>query len=199
VVWYITDAYLTPDVQLCDYAQILDIHCETSLESPFWWVTGGYIKLRGYTVQMQFEDKDGCYSHGRLKITRPRDMLYAEDNASTESNIRESVSRKPDPSESIAEAIEERRKTPKETSRSDDETLDGGSYVCIDAVEDMLEARSKIVTCLDIMRDKDTERFISGLVLLPVDGKPGTYRRVGLSTMAVHVFQGAEMTDVTII
>jgi hypothetical protein len=70
----------------------------------------------------------------------------------------------------------------------------------MDTVEDMLEARGKIVTCLDIMRDKEgTNGFISALILLSVDGQPNTYRRVGFSTMTKDFFQDAELTSVTII
>ena len=29
VVWYVSDFYLTPDTEMCEYAQILDIRCDT--------------------------------------------------------------------------------------------------------------------------------------------------------------------------
>jgi hypothetical protein len=63
-----------------------------------------------------------------------------------------------------------------------------------------LEAKDKIVTCLDIMRDKEgINEFISALILLQVDGQPETYRRVGFSTMTKGFFQDAELTSVTIV
>jgi hypothetical protein len=75
VVWYISDEYLTTNFQKCRYAQVIDIHCDTSPGAPFGRVTGGYIKLRGYITKMQFEDDAGCYSQGRLKILKLGGLL----------------------------------------------------------------------------------------------------------------------------
>jgi len=220
VVWYISDKYLTPNFQKCRYAQVIDIYCVTSPGAPFGRVTGGYIKLRGYITKMQFEDYGGCYSQGRLKILKLTGLPSEETNFSTGADFRESTSKGPDAPSRIAETIGEpsrtkpkprfrrlldklTRKTPAEANKIDvrrPKARGEGCYVCMDTVEDMLEARSKIVTCLDIMRDKEgTNGFISALILLSVDGQPNTYRRVGFSTMTNDFFQDAELTSVTII
>ena len=61
----------------------------------------------------------------------------------------------------------------------------------MDAVEDMLEARGKTVTCLDITRDKvpaDSRAYISALILSPVPGEAGHFGRIGFSAMAPEFF-----------
>jgi hypothetical protein len=58
-----------------------------------------------------------------------------------------------------------------------------------------------VVKCLDIMRDKEGYHgnYVSGLILLPVDGDDSRYNRVGFSTMWVKHFQDAVLEDVTIV
>ena len=71
----------------------------------------------------------------------------------------------------------------------------------MDAVEDMSEARAKTVTCLDIMRAKvpaGSKAYISALILSPVPGEAGHFRRIGFSSMTTEFFQGAVLADVTI-
>ena len=67
-VWYIADELLTPSIDKCEFAQILDMHCQTSPEIPYGQVTDGFISVRGYTTIMHFEDADGCYIQGRVKL-----------------------------------------------------------------------------------------------------------------------------------
>ena len=170
VVWYISDEYLTPNRERCTFAEVLDIRCESTPGSSFGRYLGGYIKLRGYTTTMRFEKIPGCYSLGRLKVFK--------ETASDETKDR-------------------RPKKVKRRRREDD-----GCWVCMDAIEDMLEARAKTVTCLDIMRDQvpaGSRAYISTLILWPVPGGAGHFRRIGFSTMTPEFFQGAELADGTIV
>ena len=86
---------------------------------------------------MRFEDIPGCYSLGRLKIFKETASDATRD-------------RKP---RSIIKKIFIRSKKVDTTSETSDSEEDC-CWVCTDAVEDMLEATSKTVTYLDIMRDK---------------------------------------------
>jgi hypothetical protein len=158
VVWYISDTYLIPNHKECDFAEVLEIHCQPSTASPFGLVSDGFIRLRGSVTTMRFEDFAGCYSHGRLKLCR--DDATAVSDAESEENV---------------------------------------CFVCMDAIEDMLEARGNSVTCLDIMRDKRDTGYVSALVLVAVQGRPGIYRRVGFSTMGKNLFKGAQIESITII
>ncbi|KAN0095096.1 HET domain containing protein [Hyaloscypha variabilis] len=58
-----------------------------------------------------------------------------------------------------------------------------------------------VVKCLDIMRDKEGYHgnYVSGLILLPVDGDASRYNRVGFSTMWEKHFQDAVLEDITIV
>jgi hypothetical protein len=169
---------------------------------------------------MEFEDDAGCYSQGRLKILKRGGLLSTDTNFPTGADICESTSKGLNAPSRIAEAIGEpsrtkpkprfkrlldklTRKTLVEVNKIDvkpPKAREEGCYICIDAGEDMLEARRKIVACLDIIRDKEgTNGFISALILLSVDGQPNTYRHVGFSTMTKDFFQDVELTSVTII
>lgn len=75
-------------------------------------------------------------------------------------------------------------------------------YVTFDAIEDSNETtEEKILTCLDIMRDKKVmhSNFVSELVLRPVEKNCGVYKRVGFSTMKAEHFAGSKVATVTII
>lgn len=207
VVWYISSKYLTINREKCDYAEILDIQCETTPDAPLGRVSSGYIKLRGYTTEMQFEDTDGCYIQGRLKLLKPAsstalgesvpiqadDTKEPEMSSKTDGRFRQSQ-------KIIRGAISlHSNQKEKTTTRSKPSKFRKEvAYVCMDAIDDMLTARGKVVTCLDIMRDKDGE-YASALILLPLDGKPGKFRRVGFSTMTKALFQGAQQTEVTVV
>ena len=170
IVWYISDTYLTPNPDKCTSAEVLDIRCESTPGSSFGRYLSGYIRLRGYTTTMQFEDIPGCDSLGRLKIFKE---TAPDDETSETSNVKRGRRRK-----------------------------EGCCWVCMDAIEDMLEARAKTVTCLDIMRDKVPEgsrAYISALILWPVPSQAGHFRRIGFSTMTPEFFQDAELADVTIV
>ena len=166
VVWYISDTYMKPDPEQCEFAQVLDMHCETSLQTPYGRVQGGHIRLRGYAVTMYFKDEEGCYSLGRLKI---RPNAPAAGNEASTSN-----------------------------SQTQPEDADS-CWVCMDAIEDMLQAKGRAVTCLDIMRDKGKPGYLSALVLVPAVERPGAYRRVGFSTIEKSFFHGAHLEELTII
>lgn len=182
IVWYISDMYLTPDPDNCAFAEVLDIRCESTPRSSFGRYLSGYIKLRGYITTMRFEDIHGCYSLGRLRIFK--------ETASNEIEGRESRSKLNFDNTSEASDSQHGRQREEDCC-----------WVCMDAVEDMLEARAKTVTCLDIMRDKVPEgsrAYISALILWPVPSQAGHFRRIGFSTMTPEFFQDAELADVTI-
>ena len=72
----------------------------------------------------------------------------------------------------------------------------------MNAVEDILEAGGKTVTCLDVMRDKvpaDPRACMSALILWPVTGEAGNFHCIACPTMALEFLQGAELADGTII
>jgi hypothetical protein len=72
-------------------------------------------------------------------------------------------------------------------------------YVTLDSVQDWERVQSgSIVTCFDVMRDKDGE-FVSGLVLLPVENKVGYYQRIGFSTMKKLHFEEMTWKEIVII
>ncbi|KAI4234973.1 MAG: hypothetical protein LQ352_008140 [Teloschistes flavicans] len=72
-------------------------------------------------------------------------------------------------------------------------------YVTLDSREDIQEVYlGMMVTCLDVMRDKNG-RFVSSLVLLPLDPLSRKFRRIGFSTMLVEHFDGASQEEITII
>lgn len=163
-LWYIYETYLKRNNDECDFAEILDINCETAPGKPFGRVTGGYIKLRGFTCTMHFSDERGCYDLGKLKIVKHNPAAVSKENAQENNDERTS-----------------------------------GCFVCMDAIEDMLEARGKPVTCLDIMRDKWEGGYVSALVLVPAVDGGQTFRRVGFTTMDKSFFKDTELTDVSII
>ena len=166
IVWYISDGYLRSSSDKCTFAEVLDIRCDSTPGSVFGRYLSGYIKLRGYTTTMRFENIPGCYSLGRLKIFEINKISETSDSQ-----------------------YQRRRK-------------EDCCWVCIDTVEDMLEARDKTVTCLDIMRDKvpaGSQAYVSALILWPVPGKTNYFRRIGFSTMTPEFYQGAELTNITII
>jgi hypothetical protein len=75
-------------------------------------------------------------------------------------------------------------------------------YVTLDSKEDLDRVQvGMVVKCLNIMKDKEGYHgnYVSGLVLLPVDGDDGRYNRVGFSTMREKHFEGAMLQDVTIL
>jgi hypothetical protein len=75
-------------------------------------------------------------------------------------------------------------------------------FVTLDSQEDLDRVQvGTVVKCLDIMRDKEGYHgnYVSGLILLPVDGDDSRYNRVGFSTMWEKHFQDAVLEDVTIV
>ena len=182
IVWYISDTYLTPNPDDCTFAEVLEIRCESTPGLSFGRYLSGYIKLRGHTTTMRFENEPGCYSLGRLKIfkeTASDDEVSSDDGMSSDDETSET--------------------SDGQRGRREEEDC---CWVCMDAIEDMLEARAKTVTCLDIMRDKVPEgsrAYISALILWPVPSQAGHFRRIGFSSMTPEFFQGAELADVTII
>ena len=190
IVWYISDGYLTPSREKCTFAEVLDIRCESSPVSSFGRYLSGYIKLRGYTTTMRFEDEPGCYSLGRLKVSKETASDEIKDRKRR--SIIEKVFNRSNKVEKTSETFNSQRRR-----RGED-----CCWVCMDAIEDMLEARAKSLTCLDIMRDKvpvGSRAYISALLLWPVPGGAGHFRRIGFSTMTAEFFQGAELADVTIV
>ena len=191
IVWYISDEYLTPNREKCIFAEVLDIRCESALGLSSGRYLSGYIKLRGYTTTMRFENIPGCYSLGRLKVFK-------------ETASDEIMDRKP---RGIVEKVANKLKRVDKTSETSNSQQrrrreEDCCWVCMDAVEEMLEARAKTVTCLDIMRDKvpeGSQAHISALILWPVPGEAGQFRRIGFSTMTAEFFQGAELADITIV
>ena len=163
-VWYIADEYLTPNFEKCEFAQVLDWHCETSPEAPYGRVTDGYIVVRGYTNLAYFEDTNGCYIQGRLKILKRNSSSM-------------------DGTETVDDSTRRREHC----------------FVCMDAAEDIPKVRGKEVVCLDIMRDKSSEGFLSALILMEVADRLGAYRRVGFSTMKKDFFNGVHLRDIMII
>ncbi|KAH8669050.1 heterokaryon incompatibility protein-domain-containing protein [Xylariales sp. PMI_506] len=83
-------------------------------------------------------------------------------------------------------------------------TRDGNesAYVTLDSKDDYEKIEpDMVVKCLDLMRDKQGQHgnFVSGLVLLPVDGSNRSqYRRIGFATMLEEHFQDAAIETVTI-
>ena len=69
----------------------------------------------------------------------------------------------------------------------------------MDTVEDIIGVKGSEVLCLDIREPSTHGRWVSGLVLVHVDGREGVYRRVRLSTIKPVHFEGADMMDLTII
>lgn len=191
IVWYVSDEYLTPNREKCTFAEVLDIRCESTLGSSFGRYLSGYIKLRGYITTMRFEDIPGCYSLGRLKIFKETASDATKDRKSR--SIIQKVSNRSKKVDKTSESYERQQRRQRE---------EDCCWVCMDAVEDMLEARAKTVTCLDIMRDKvplGSRAYISALVLWSVPGGAGHFRRIGFSTMTPQFFRGAELADVTIV
>jgi hypothetical protein len=75
-------------------------------------------------------------------------------------------------------------------------------YVTLDSKEDLDRVQvGTVVKCLDVMKDKEGYHgnYVSGLVLLLVDGDGGRYNRVGFSTMREKHFEGAVLENVTIV
>lgn len=75
-------------------------------------------------------------------------------------------------------------------------------FVTLDSKDDLEKVQvGTIVKCLDIMRDKLRYRdnYVSGLILLSVDGDDGQYRRIGFSTMSEHHFRDSVLESVTIV
>lgn len=183
--------YLTPRHDKCTFAKVLDIRCESTPGSSFGRYLSGYIKLRGCTTTIRFENSAGCYSLGRLKIFKETASDEIEGR-----NLRSNV--KGD----IRELKGKNNTSEKSNSQHGRQREEECYWVCMDAVEDMLEAKGKSVTCLDIMRDKvpaDSQTYISALILSPVPGEAEHFHRINFSTMTPESFQGAELADVTII
>ena len=140
---------------------------------------------------MQFENIPGCYSLGRLKIFK--------ETASDEIEGSKLRSKSKEDLNTLKTVDKTSETSNSQYGRQREEDC---CWVCMDAVEDMLEARGKTVTCLDIMRDKvpaDSRAYISALILSPVSGEAGHFRRIGFSTMTPEFFQDAELADITII
>ncbi|KIM95499.1 hypothetical protein OIDMADRAFT_34243 [Oidiodendron maius Zn] len=72
-------------------------------------------------------------------------------------------------------------------------------YMAVDTIQDweILQAGSS-VTCFDLMRDKDAE-YVSGLMLLPLEGRDGHYRRIGFSAMRKNNFAQATKREIVIL
>lgn len=76
------------------------------------------------------------------------------------------------------------------------------SFVTLDAKEDLDRLQvGTVVKCLDIMRDKEGyhRNYVSGLVLLPVDGDHDRFCRIGFSTMSWSHFKDSILETVTIV
>jgi len=72
-------------------------------------------------------------------------------------------------------------------------------FAVMDSREDIIRAtRGMEVKCFDIMRDTRYP-YVSGLILLPVEDRSGTYRRIGFSTMWIEHFEGSQLEDVLIV
>lgn len=134
---------------------------------------------------MYFEDESGCYSLGRLRILKSQSPSIDEQSAALRANQDDP------PLLNQRDQLAERKRT--------DRIRKEGCYVCMDAIEDMLVARGKIVTCLDIMRDKDKTGYLSALILVPAEDVPGAFRRIGFSTMTIEFFEDSQLTDITIV
>ncbi|KAE9381017.1 HET-domain-containing protein [Stipitochalara longipes BDJ] len=75
-------------------------------------------------------------------------------------------------------------------------------FVTLDSKEDLDRVDiGMVVKCLDVMRDKEGYHgnYVSGLILLPVDGHDGRYNRIGFSTMQEKHFEDSVLEDVVIL
>lgn len=74
-------------------------------------------------------------------------------------------------------------------------------FVIMDSREDIIRATGGMeVKCLDIMEDTDPRYpYVSALILLPADGRPGAYRRIGFSTMRIDHFEEVQLEEITIV
>ncbi|KAI1422497.1 heterokaryon incompatibility protein-domain-containing protein [Xylaria sp. FL1777] len=223
-VWYISTQYLIPDTRKCNFAQVLDVYCDDIPRGS------SYIKLRGYTTTMHFEDIEGCYALGKLKIfkdhppsSRVAEPARMENKLSSGAHRWRTVFKQlrswvdvrqllrlGDKIRRWKESINRMRTksitTDSEPSDQEEIYPDNTTepeeccWVCIDTIEDLLVARGKPVTCLDIMRDKNGDNpFVSALVLEQLEDHPGSYRRIGFSTMTAEFFENSQPTDVIII
>ena len=178
---------------------MLDIQCVSSNSDPFGRVDEGYIKLRGLTMAMSFAVDDKIHSIGKLRIVKPASSPPASRAPASDP----SASGPPSSNRKFLSALEIRSKDKKVDERKGkkrDETED--CFVCIGAYEDMVEAKGKEVLCLNIMSDKTRgmhNQFASGLILMPLQEKPGYFRRAGCSSMLAKNFKNAQMMDVTIV
>ncbi len=74
-------------------------------------------------------------------------------------------------------------------------------YVTLDTIEELDEIQEgQRIVCLDVMRDRaGSKEYVSGLVLLPAEGREGSYRRIGFSTMLAAHFVGSPLEEVVIV
>ena len=74
-------------------------------------------------------------------------------------------------------------------------------YVTLDTIEELDEMQEgQSIVCLDVMRDREgSGQYVSGLALLPVEGREGAYRRIGFSTMLAAHFVGSPLKEVVIV
>jgi hypothetical protein len=72
-------------------------------------------------------------------------------------------------------------------------------YMAVDTRQDWEALQSgSSVTCFNLMRDKVGE-YVSGLMLMPLEGRVGHYQRIGFATMRKSHFGEAVEDEIVVL